>query len=164
MSKLYSQHSETLEKAMDACEQRYSWTAYPESPSSKIHGAEKPRAGKARFDDVSLTVVDPRDTKEEASVVTVTSPVSGSSIDGIVDYRVIPNGIELSEFTPGRWEDRTPEPTLLYLGRLKRYKGVDLILRAVARLSEMNVACRLRVAGTGWKAARAPRECCLMPE
>lgn len=62
---------------------------------------------------------------------------------------VIPNGIDLSEFTPGSWEDRTPEPTLLYLGRLKRYKGVDLILRAVGRLAEMNVACRLRVAGTG---------------
>jgi glycosyltransferase involved in cell wall biosynthesis len=62
---------------------------------------------------------------------------------------VIPNGIELSEFTPGPWEDRTPDPTLLYLGRLKRYKGVDLILQALARLSEMNVACRLRVAGTG---------------
>ncbi len=70
----------------------------------------------------------------------------GMSGEGI---SVIPNGIELAEFTPGPWEDRTPEPTLLYLGRLKRYKGVDLILRAVARLAEMNVACRLRVAGTG---------------
>jgi glycosyltransferase involved in cell wall biosynthesis len=62
---------------------------------------------------------------------------------------VIPNGIELSQYSPGPWHERTEEPTLLYLGRLKRYKGVDLILQAVARLREMNVACRLRVAGTG---------------
>jgi phenylacetic acid degradation protein paaN len=47
---LFAKHRETLDKALDACARRYSWTAYPESPSSKIHGEEKPRAGKARFD------------------------------------------------------------------------------------------------------------------
>ena len=50
MSELFSRHEETLAKALDACEKRYSWTAYPESPSSKIHGTEKPLAGKARFE------------------------------------------------------------------------------------------------------------------
>ena len=50
MTDLYSRHSATLAKALDACEKRYSWTAYPESPSRKIHGEEKPRAGKARFE------------------------------------------------------------------------------------------------------------------
>ena len=34
MSDLYSRHSATLAKAVEACEQRYSWTAYPESPGS----------------------------------------------------------------------------------------------------------------------------------
>jgi len=47
---LFAKHRETLDKALDACARRHSWTAYPESPSSKIHGEEKPRAGKARFD------------------------------------------------------------------------------------------------------------------
>ncbi len=46
----FERHRETLNKAIDACKERYSWTAYPESPSSKIHGEEKPRAGKARFE------------------------------------------------------------------------------------------------------------------
>ena len=50
MSELFARHQATLDKALDACAQRYSWTAYPESPSSKIHGEEKPRAGKARFE------------------------------------------------------------------------------------------------------------------
>ena len=50
MTDFYSRHSATLAKAVDACDNRYSWTAYPESPSSKIHGEEKPRAGKARFE------------------------------------------------------------------------------------------------------------------
>ncbi len=50
MSALYQKHRETLDKAIDACNKRYSWTAYPESPSSKIWGQEPPLAGKARFE------------------------------------------------------------------------------------------------------------------
>jgi phenylacetic acid degradation protein paaN len=50
MTDLYARHESTLAKAIDACYKRYSWTAYPESPSSKIHGEEKPRLGKERFE------------------------------------------------------------------------------------------------------------------
>ncbi len=50
MTEFFARHRGTLEKALDACSRRYSWTAYPESPSSKIHGEEKPAAGKARFE------------------------------------------------------------------------------------------------------------------
>lgn len=50
MSTLFDKHRELLDKAIDACEKRYSWTAYPESPSSKIHGKEIPAAGKASFE------------------------------------------------------------------------------------------------------------------
>lgn len=50
MRDLFARHRETLDKAVDACNQRYSWTAYPESPSSKIWGQEPPAAGKARFE------------------------------------------------------------------------------------------------------------------
>ena len=50
MTDLFAKHRQTLDKALDACEKRYSWTAYPESPSSKIHGQEKPAAGRARFE------------------------------------------------------------------------------------------------------------------
>lgn len=49
MSALFAKHQHTLDKAIDACNKRYSWTAYPESPSSKIWGQEKPVAGKANF-------------------------------------------------------------------------------------------------------------------
>ena len=50
MTDFFARHRATLDKAIDACGERYSWTAYPESPSSRIHGEEKPRAGKARFE------------------------------------------------------------------------------------------------------------------
>ncbi len=50
MSGLFERHRALLDKAMDACEKRYSWTAYAESPSSKVHGKEIPAAAKAEFD------------------------------------------------------------------------------------------------------------------
>lgn len=62
---------------------------------------------------------------------------------------VIPNGIDLEYFRPDPSVHRFEEPTLLYLGRLKRYKGVDLILRALADVRGRGVPARLLVAGRG---------------
>jgi phenylacetic acid degradation protein paaN len=46
---LFEKHADTFNKALDACEKRYSWTAYSESPSSKIHGKALPIAGAEKF-------------------------------------------------------------------------------------------------------------------
>ncbi len=62
---------------------------------------------------------------------------------------VIPNGVDLDAFRPASPAERTPDPTLLYLGRIKRYKRVDLILRAVALLRDRGLHVRFRVAGSG---------------
>jgi len=62
---------------------------------------------------------------------------------------VVPNGVDLDHYAP---DPRVPEfdvPTLLYLGRLKRYKAIHLILRALARLRDRGVEARLLVAGKG---------------
>ncbi len=50
MSNWFEKHVAVLDKALDACARRYSWTAYPESPSSRIHGAELPALGRQHFD------------------------------------------------------------------------------------------------------------------
>lgn len=70
---------------------------------------------------------------------------------------VIPNGVDLDAFSPEPGGTRFAEPTVLYLGRLKRYKRIDLILRAVARLRDRDVAVRLLVAGRGDAAAQLER-------
>ena len=62
---------------------------------------------------------------------------------------VIPNGVDLGYFSPDPSVARFPEPTILYLGRLKAYKRVDLIVRAVAALKRRGVRCRLVIAGRG---------------
>ena len=59
---------------------------------------------------------------------------------------VIYPGIDTARYTPAPGT-RAEVPTFVYLGRLKRYKGVDLVLRAFARLG--HPTARLEIAGTG---------------
>ena len=62
---------------------------------------------------------------------------------------VVHNGVDLERVRPAPGEGEFREPTLLYLGRLKRYKRVDLLLEAVGRLRRKGTAVRLLVAGKG---------------
>ena len=62
---------------------------------------------------------------------------------------IVPNGVDLKRYSPDPGVARSPEPTLLYLGRLKRYKRVDLILKAVAGLKARVEGLRFLAAGTG---------------
>ncbi len=62
------------------------------------------------------------------------------------DVRVIYPGIDSAFYTPAPG-DRAPEPLFVYLGRLKRYKRVDLIIRAFAAMQ--HPTARLAIAGTG---------------
>lgn len=62
------------------------------------------------------------------------------------NIRVIYCGIDTSHFTPLPGV-RTAQPTFSYLGRLKRYKRVDLILRGFRGMGMPNA--RLEIAGAG---------------
>ena len=60
--------------------------------------------------------------------------------------RVIYNGMDTDFFTPAP-EMRSPFPLFSYVGRLKRYKGVNLILQAFAKVEIPSA--RLEIAGAG---------------
>ena len=82
--------------------------------------------------------------------------VSGSTRDDLTargvdpaSISVVPNGIDLEAFRPDPTVPRYAEPTALYLGRVKRYKRVDLPVRAVALLRDRGVPARLMIAGRG---------------
>jgi glycosyltransferase involved in cell wall biosynthesis len=62
---------------------------------------------------------------------------------------VIPNGVDASFYSPSTRSPKSPFPLVLYLGRLKRYKRVDLILRAFARVWSERREARLIIAGQG---------------
>lgn len=62
------------------------------------------------------------------------------------DIRVIYNGVDSDFFTPAA-ALRSPTPLFAYLGRLKRYKNVDAVIRAFARIGRSDA--RLEIAGKG---------------
>ena len=63
--------------------------------------------------------------------------------------RVVYPGVDTAWFRPDPSEPRAPAPTFLYVGRLKRYKGVDVAIRALALLRRDYPAARLEIAGQG---------------
>ena len=79
--------------------------------------------------------------------------VSRSTADDLVDrgiprgaIRVIYNGVDSARLTPDASE-RSTDPLFVYLGRLKKYKRVDIVIRAFAGLNVPSAA--LEIAGTG---------------
>lgn len=67
--------------------------------------------------------------------------------------RVIYNGVDSERLTPAP-DERSPTPVFIYLGRLKKYKRVDIVIRA---FGEANIpGATLEIAGTG--DYRAPLE------
>ncbi|CAN5130847.1 glycosyltransferase family 4 protein [soil metagenome] len=77
--------------------------------------------------------------------------VSQSTADDLVsrglrpgDIRVIHNGVDTGYFAPA--EPRAERPLFVYVGRLQRYKRVDVLVRAFARLPP---GAELRLAGRG---------------
>jgi glycosyltransferase involved in cell wall biosynthesis len=62
--------------------------------------------------------------------------------------RVVPNGIDLAYFSPSS-APRAPRPTLLFVGRLKKYKRVDLVVDAMALLASENVDVEFHIVGEG---------------
>lgn len=62
----------------------------------------------------------------DASVITAVSPVAGSSIDGVVEYRIIPNGIDVARYETG---PKIPG-RIAFLGRDDERKGLPVLLDA----------------------------------
>jgi len=86
-----------------------------------------------------------RDTPFEA--------ISESTADDLAErginrknIRVICPGVELDAYTPDS-AARAIVPTFAYVGRLKKYKGVDIVIRAFARLADPQAV--LEIAGAG---------------
>jgi len=58
-------------------------------------------------------------------------------------------GIDHSVFRPDPDADRAATPTIAYVGRLRRYKGIDIVLRALNRLRRDGLTVRFLVVGQG---------------
>jgi len=70
---------------------------------------------------------------------------------------VIHPGIDAERFRPDPGLDRAQPPSFLYVGRLRRYKGVEVALRALALARVRRPDLRLDVAGVGGDRTRLER-------
>lgn len=82
--------------------------------------------------------------------------VSRSTADDLRDrgvaeeqIEVIYGGVDHGRFRPDPAVDRFAEPTFVYVGRLKHYKGLDRPVRALARAGGAADQARMVIAGTG---------------
>ncbi|HVP56795.1 MAG TPA: glycosyltransferase family 4 protein [bacterium] len=81
--------------------------------------------------------------------------VSDSTRDDLVrrgipraNISVVYNAVDHDRYTPGD-HLKAPEPLLAYLGRIKRYKRIDLVLAAAKRVFERFPSARLVIVGSG---------------
>ena len=72
--------------------------------------------------------------------------------------RVIHPGVDSRRFTPGPQGYRSTAPSFLYVGRLKRYKGIGLALEALALARRHRPDLRMEIAGTGDYKAELERQ------
>jgi glycosyltransferase involved in cell wall biosynthesis len=63
--------------------------------------------------------------------------------------RVIHPGVDAERYAPAPDGRRAATPTFLYVGRLKRYKGISLAIRALALARARRADLSLDIAGTG---------------
>jgi phosphatidyl-myo-inositol alpha-mannosyltransferase len=63
------------------------------------------------------------------------------------DYLLTPNGVDADRFSTAPPLDLGPGPTVLFLSRIERRKGLEFLVRAMALLSDLEAT--LVVAGTG---------------
>jgi glycosyltransferase involved in cell wall biosynthesis len=63
--------------------------------------------------------------------------------------RVIRPGVDAVVYCPRPGLDRTPQPSFLYVGRLKRYKGVEYLIQALALARKTRPDLSLDIAGAG---------------
>lgn len=78
---------------------------------------------------------------------------------------IVPGGVNLETFEPGsrvaarRRLGLGPEPTLLFVGRIQRLKGIDILVRAAAALrDDIGPLKVLIVGGTGQQSSEETRE------
>lgn len=96
-------------------------------------------------------------------VFTAVSDAAAEYVRSLTDetIKIIPNGINLTHFRKPAGVARDPNapPTILYVGRLEKRKGVNCLLQAFRDVQQRNPAARLLIAGDGVDREKLHEQC-----
>lgn len=70
---------------------------------------------------------------------------------------IVPNGIDLTRFTPAKKQQRFDKKTIVFIGRLEKRKGVEYLVKAFERLRQKHDDVQLYIGGNGVKKASLKR-------
>lgn len=149
MSALFAKHQDLLTKALDACAHRYAWSGWPENPSSKIHGEEKPAAGQARFEALLGQDFPLSQPAEAGRVGEEVSPYTGEPL-GVRYPRVDPAALfpAINAARPA-WAAATPEARVGVCLEILQRCGEQLFENAHATMHTSGQSYVMAFAGSG---------------
>jgi glycosyltransferase involved in cell wall biosynthesis len=109
------------------------------------HDLSKPLAQLASFIEAKLM---PWAYKHTRFITISKSTQLGMQKLGITDNKIsiVSPGVDLTQFKPGQ---KSAFPQILYFGRLKQYKSVDVLINSFAALSKSFPTAKLIIAGDG---------------
>lgn len=83
--------------------------------------------------------------------LTAVSPAAAKYVSSLTNksIKIVPNGIDLSKYSPPEEYRNTTTKTIFYVGRLEKRKGLKHLLDAFALLHKKNQHFRLVIAGDG---------------
>lgn len=83
--------------------------------------------------------------------ITAVSPAAAEYVKHLTDKEIqyVANGIDLKKYKPISDSKRAKEPTIFYIGRLEKRKGVKHLLKAFAKLQANLPEARLIIGGDG---------------
>lgn len=100
-----------------------------------------------------VKVVEPytRAVLKQLDELTAVSEAASEYVRTLTDQPVsiIPNGIDLTKYKPAKKAGTGGKPTILYIGRLEKRKGVEYLLRAFSLLTSKAKNVQLIIAGDG---------------
>jgi phosphatidyl-myo-inositol alpha-mannosyltransferase len=92
-----------------------------------------------------------RSILKHIDVMTTVSGPASEYIRSLTDRQIhlVTNGIDLRRYKPGLLKDVMKQPTVLYVGRLEKRKGVKYLLQAFALVQQQLPKARLIIGGDG---------------
>ncbi|GAB5412751.1 MAG: phenylacetic acid degradation protein PaaN [Congregibacter sp.] len=143
------QHQEKFDHALRACTTRESYSGWPENPSSKLHGEEKPRTAKAAFEAMLGKPFEIDQPAEIGRLGAEVSPYTGEALGVTYPQVDVPALFESVEEAMPAWAKASPETRVAVCMDILERCGDQLFENAHATMHTSGQSYVMAFAGSG---------------